>query len=237
MLGHDLPHTTTSGCVCTTGAPQDSVICGYDSVLPACPGYSFPKGTPLVLCLGNPTGTPVAQCTTQLRVHPNVYLLPMWTNLSMLHLGKMSPSMLFATRWHLNQRGEDQLDWGPPMVTLTPCDSRLGGTCWLAEIRANSSENEIKLVAKHSVTFRPSRNAHLCLMETRWDHPEASRTCRTVKEKPTPYRPKVRPSYWRVATWPIAAATLCYSLEEPKEKNTSQIGWISKPVQIIVART
>lgn len=66
---------------------------------------------------------------------------------------------------------------------LTPRDSRLGGTCWQAEIRANSSENEIKLVAKHSVTFRPSRNTHLCLMETRWDHLKASRTCRTKSRK------------------------------------------------------
>lgn len=46
-------------------------------------------------------------------------------------------------------------------MTLTPRGSRLGGTCWQAEVRVNSRENEIKLVAKHSVTFRASRNAHL----------------------------------------------------------------------------
>lgn len=100
-------HIPLPWAVFTAGAPQDGVICGRDSLLPVCPVYSFPKETPLVPCPGNPAGTPRAQRATQFRVHPNVCLLAMWTNLSMLHLGKTSPSMLFATQWHLNQHGED----------------------------------------------------------------------------------------------------------------------------------
>lgn len=197
--------------------------------------YPFHKGSLLVLCLGNPAGTPRAQCTTQLRVHPNVHLQGMWTNLDMLQLGKISPSMLFATWWHLNQCGECQLDWGPPRVTVTPCDSGLGGTCWQAEISVNSSENEITLVAKHSVIFRPSRNAHLHPMETLLRSPwSITHKQNKVKVKSIPYQPKVRLSYWRVASWLTAAALCAIPWINLRKQTLHRQDGFQKPVKLLM---
>lgn len=105
-----------------TVSPMDMTLCYLCFLSPPSPREA------VMLCLDKAAGSPWAQSIAQLGVTQRD---TSWLcTLMLLCEGQMAPAMLFATQWHLNQCGEDQLDWGHPKVTLTLCDSRLGGTCW-----------------------------------------------------------------------------------------------------------
>lgn len=121
-------HIPLPGVVLALQLHPKTVSCGYDGVL-WCPECSFPKGS-LWAVSGQASWYPWAQGTAQILRWPQWTLPGVHTNAAG---GFRCSSWVFLVASQ-SMKGRPA---GHPKVTLTLCDSRLGGTCWQTEIRGN----------------------------------------------------------------------------------------------------